>query len=60
MSHDGVLTTFLSDGAVAARRQGQIIQALGMFNGQTTAQAEVVAQAVMQALRGAGLLNQQG
>ena len=34
MGHDGVLTTLPSHGAVALRRQGQIIQALGLGNGQ--------------------------
>lgn len=60
MGHDGVLTTFLSYGAVAPRRQGQIIQSLGLGNGQPTGEAEVVAQAVVQAMRGAGLLSEQG
>ena len=60
MGHDGVLTTFLSYGAVAPRRQGQIIQSLGLGHGQPAGQAEVVAQAVVQAMRGAGLLSQQG
>ncbi len=60
MGHDGVLTTFLSCGAVAQRRQGQIIQALGLAGGQPTGQAEVLAQAVVQAMRSAGLLSQQG
>ncbi len=31
MGYDGVLTTFLSYGAVAPRRQGQIIQALARW-----------------------------
>ena len=56
MGHDSVLTTFLSYGAVAPRRQGQIIQAPWLGNGQPTGQAEVVAQAVVQPMRGAGLL----
>ena len=60
MGHDGVLTTFLSYGAVAPRRQGQIIQELGLGNGQPTGQAKIVAQAVVQAMRGAGLLSQRG
>ena len=60
MGHDGVLTTFLSYGAVAPRRQGRIIQALGLGNCEPPGQAEVVAQAVVQAMRGAGLLSQQG
>ena len=54
LGHEGVLTTFLSYGAVAPRRQGQIIQALA--TAQPRGQAEVVAQAVVQAMRGAGLL----
>ena len=60
MGHDGVLTTFLSYGAAASRRQGQIIQALWLGTGQPTGLAEVVAQAVVQAMRGAGLLSQYG
>ena len=59
MGHDGVLTTFLSYGAVAPRRQGQIIQELGLGNGQPTGQAEAMVQAVVQAMRGAGLLRYQ-
>jgi integrase len=60
MGHDGVLTTFLSYGAIAPKRQGQIIQALGMGSGQPVGQAEALAQAVVQAMRGAGFLSQQG
>jgi len=55
LGHEGVLTTFLSYGAVTPRRQGQIIQALA--TAQPRGQAEVVAQAVVQAMRGAGLLD---
>jgi integrase len=60
LGHEGVLTTFLSYGAVAPRRQGQIIQTLEMGAAQPHGQAEVVAQAVLQAMRGAGLLSKQG
>ncbi len=60
LGHEGVLTTFLSYGAVAPRRQGQIIKTLTMGNAQPHGQAEVVAQAVLQAMRGAGLLGGQG
>ena len=60
LGHEGVLTTFLSYGAVAPRRQGQIIQAMAMGDRQPHGQAEVVAQAVVQAMRGAGLLGGQG
>jgi hypothetical protein len=59
MGHDGVPTTFLSYGAVARRRQGQIIQALGIGGAQPVGQAEIVAQAVVQAMRGAGFVSQQ-
>jgi hypothetical protein len=44
LGHEGVLTTFLSHGS-AARRQGQ---------------AEVMAQAVLRAMRGAGFLVARG
>jgi integrase len=44
LGHEGVLTTFLSYGAVAPRRQGQIIQALATV--QPKGQAEAVAQAL--------------
>ena len=60
LGHEGVLTTFLSYGAVAPRRQGQIIQTLAMGAAQPHGQAEVVAQAVLQAMRVAGLLSKQG
>ena len=60
MGHDAVRTTFLSYGAVATRRQGQIIQSLRLPGGQPTGQAEVLAQAVVQAMCGTGLLSQQG
>lgn len=56
LGHEEVLTTFLSYGAVAPRRQGQIIQTLAMGDGQPRGDADVVAQAVVQAIRGAGLL----
>jgi len=45
LGHEGVLTTFLSHGTAAPRRQGQ---------------AEVVAQAVLKAMRGAGFLAARG
>jgi len=60
MGHDGVLTTFLSYGAAAPRRQGQIIQALAMGPAAPGGQAEAVGQAVLQAMRGAGLIAGQG
>jgi len=57
---DGVLTTFLNYSAVTPRRQGQIIQEFGLGSVQPTGQAEIVAQAVVQAMRGAGFVSQQG
>lgn len=60
LGHDGVLTTFLSYGTVAPRRQGQIIQTLAVANARPRGDAEVVAQAVLHAMRGAGLLTDQG
>ena len=60
LGHEGVLTTFLSYGAVAPRRQGQIIQALAMGAAQPNGQAAALAQAVLQAVRGAGLLADRG
>ena len=59
LGHDKVLTTFLSYGSVAASRQGQIIQGL---NGPKLHQQEnvrEVAQAVLDAIRGAGMLANQ-
>jgi len=50
----------LSLSAVAPSRQEQIIQSLGLPGGQPTGQAEFLAQAVVQAMRGAGLLSQRG
>lgn len=60
LGHEGVLTTFLSYGAVAPRRQGQIIQTLAMGAAQPQGQVDVLTQAVLQAIRGAGLLGRQG
>lgn len=60
LGHEGVLTTFLSYGTVAPRRQGQIIQTLAMGVAQTHGQADAVAQAVLQAIRGAGFLDGRG
>ena len=60
MGHDGVPTTFLSCGAVAPRRQGQIIQSLVLPGGRPTGQAEEIAQAVLQAMRGAGFAEPAG
>jgi len=60
MGHDGVPTTFLSYGAVAPRRQGQIIQSLVLPGGRPTGQAEEIAQAVLQAMRGAGFAESAG
>ncbi len=60
LGHEGVLTTFFSYGAVAPRRQGQIIQTLAMSNSQPRGGAEVVVQAVLHAMRDAGMLGGQG
>ena len=60
LGHEGVLTTFLSYGTVAPHRQGQIIQTLAMEVAQTHGQADAVAQAVLQAMRDAGLLGGRG
>ena len=60
LGHEGVLTTFLSYGAVAPRRQGEIIQTLAVGDDQQRGEAEVVGQAVLQALRGARLRGGQG
>jgi integrase/recombinase XerD len=59
LGHEGVLTTLLSYGAVAPLRQGQIIQTLEIGAAQPQGHADVVAQAVLQAMRGAGLLADQ-
>lgn len=58
LGHEEVLTTFLSYGTVATRRQGEIIQ--GMGSEEAHGQATEVAQAVVDALRGAGLLGLKG
>jgi hypothetical protein len=59
IGHDGVLTTFLSYGTVAPQRQRQIIQSLGLGNGLPAGEADVVAQALLRAMRDAGLLGGQ-
>jgi len=45
---------------VAPRRQGQIIQSLVLPGGRPTGQAEEIAQAVLQAMRGAGFAEPAG
>ena len=58
LGHEGVLTTFLSYGTVAPRRQGQIIHALAAVDTtQSHGGADDVAQAVVRAMLGAGLLS---
>jgi len=56
LGHEGVLTTFVSYGGVASRRQGQIMQALAKSTVRPPRNADVVAQAVLDAMRSAGLL----
>ena len=60
LGHEGVLTTFLSYGTVAPRRQGEIFQTLAVGNDQQRGEAEAVGQAVLQAMRDARLLGGQG
>jgi integrase/recombinase XerD len=50
IGHEGVLTTFLSYGTVAARRQRQIIQELTVTRTTPRDDAEAVAQAVVRAV----------
>ena len=59
LGHDKVLTTFLSYGSVAAPRQGQIIQGLNAPKLQQQENVRQVAQAVLDAIRGAGMLANQ-
>lgn len=54
MGHDGVLTTFLSYGAVAPRRQGQIISELGTAQAATPADVSALARALLSEMRTAG------
>ena len=56
LGHEGVLTTFLSYGTVAPCRQRQIIQSLAVGPAQPQGQADALAQAFLQTIRGAGLL----
>lgn len=56
LGHDGVLTTFLSYGNVAPRRQGQIMQDLAALPRATAAGPDATAMALMEALKTAGLL----
>jgi integrase len=59
LGHDKVLTTFISYGSVTSPRQAQIIHSLGNPKGNTVGSAQEVAQAVLDAIRGAGILAQQ-
>ena len=56
LGHEGVLTTFLSYGSVAAQRQGQILQALAAPPAAGGGDPGATARAVMEALKSAGLL----
>lgn len=56
LGHEGVLTTFYSYGSVAPRRQGEIIKDLSMFKATPAGSAQDVAQAVLQAMREAGMV----
>ena len=58
LGHERVLTTFLSYGAVAPRRQGQIIQALATGGARPRGDADAMERAVLLAMRGAGLFSQ--
>lgn len=50
LGHESVLTTFLGYGNVATRRQGEIINELGLAGSATRGDAEAVAQAVVRAV----------
>ena len=60
LGHEGVLTTFLSYGSVAQGRQGQIMESLASGPSQPREDMDAVARAVVQAMRGAGLVANQG
>ncbi len=60
LGHEGVLTTFLSYGSVAQGRQGQIMEGLATGPSQPREDMDAVAQAVVQAMRGAGLVAKPG
>ena len=56
LGHEGVLTTFYSYGTVAPRRQGEIIKDLAAAPKATASGADDVAQAVVRAMRDAGMV----
>ncbi|WP_158752839.1 tyrosine-type recombinase/integrase [Dyella sp. S184] len=57
LGHEGVLTTFTSYGSVDPRRQGEIIQSLGLCQPEADANTvRLVAEAVVQQMRKGGLL----
>ncbi len=60
LGHEGVLTTFLSYGAVTPRRQGQVIQELTVARTASRDDAEAVAQAVVRAVLGFRMRPDQG
>ena len=56
LGHEGVLTTFYSYGAVGPRRQGEIIKDLSLSKGNATGDADVLAEALVRAMRKGGLM----
>jgi integrase/recombinase XerD len=56
MGHDGVLTTFLSYGAVAPRRQGQIMLELASSPVPSRGEPGAAAKALVEAMKTVGLL----
>ncbi len=55
LGHEHVLTTFLSYGAVASDRQGEILRDLAAPQQTTQTDANEIAEAVFQRLRGSGV-----
>lgn len=57
LGHEGVLTTFISYGSVAPRRQGQIIKALARDPATPPADPVELAEQLMRVIRTAGLVS---
>ena len=56
LGHEKVLTTFLSYGAVECRRQGEILRGLAASRQGEPSGANEIAEAVLEKLRGAGVV----
>ena len=60
LGHEKVLTTFMSYGAVACERQGEILRSLGKSEGAERSDAEEIVEALFRRLRGSTSITEIG